>query len=469
MMKKRCKQLIVGVLLFVLSVGCWCLSPKAQAKAATETYDEVTVYDLYDLTGSFTKSDTVANGVYMGAIPQESALNTAVRYKFTPYKAFDYYNYFYLGGFQLEKGNCWSAGGIIASITEWFFGLCQSNRPWVYDDNLRLDLAGFGVGVGKEYTIEIGVQKKYNESSVYVANRYYITITGERFNGSTPLGQDTAMIQWEDTSKAEPGKHFYLASTSAPNGYNGNITYSTSHNLQINEEKGATCTEDGRTLSVSCSDCGHVFVESETKPAGHTASGWIIVDQATCTKNGLKQKKCVVCGYIIEEEIIQAAHTEVVDESVLATCTQTGLTRGSHCGVCGEVIIEQQIIPVNPDAHIINSNGIKKPTCAETGSYGVSMCIECGEVFDTGKTLPALGHDFSNWETNLETNKQERHCLNCGEIETKETTPIQPPTPETETKKGCGASVSGFGSLFAILPLFIGFVIVRKGGKKDEN
>ena len=73
-----------------------------------------------------------------------------------------------------------------------------------------------------------------------------------------------------------------------------------------------------------------------------------------------------------------------------------------HCGVRGEVIIEQQIIPVNPDAHIINSNGIKKPTCAETGSYGVSMCIECGEVFDTGKTLPALGHDFSNWETNLE-------------------------------------------------------------------
>ena len=38
-------------------------------------------------------------------------------------------------------------------------------------------------------------------------------------------------------------------------------------------------------------------------------------------------------------------HTEVVDAAVAPTCTETGLTEGSHCSVCGEVIKAQDVVP----------------------------------------------------------------------------------------------------------------------------
>ena len=38
-------------------------------------------------------------------------------------------------------------------------------------------------------------------------------------------------------------------------------------------------------------------------------------------------------------------HTEVTDTAVDATCTEPGLTEGSHCGVCGEVFTAQETIP----------------------------------------------------------------------------------------------------------------------------
>ncbi len=49
---------------------------------------------------------------------------------------------------------------------------------------------------------------------------------------------------------------------------------------------------------------------------------------------------------IIAQEIIPAkGHAEIGDKAVEPTCTEAGLTEGSHCSVCGEVIEPQEIIP----------------------------------------------------------------------------------------------------------------------------
>ena len=58
---------------------------------------------------------------------------------------------------------------------------------------------------------------------------------------------------------------------------------------------------------------------------------------ATCTE----PSTCSICGKTEGEPL---GHTEVPDEAVEPTCTETGLTAGSHCEVCGEVLTPQETI-----------------------------------------------------------------------------------------------------------------------------
>lgn len=64
---------------------------------------------------------------------------------------------------------------------------------------------------------------------------------------------------------------------------------------------------------------------------------------ATCTEDGyvtyLKGANTVT------ETRAKSGHTIVIDPAVEATETQTGKTEGSHCSVCGAIVMAQQIIP----------------------------------------------------------------------------------------------------------------------------
>ena len=44
--------------------------------------------------------------------------------------------------------------------------------------------------------------------------------------------------------------------------------------------------------------------------------------------------------------VVCLIHTEVVDTRIEPTYTSTGLTEGSHCSVCGEILVAQEIIPM---------------------------------------------------------------------------------------------------------------------------
>ena len=76
----------------------------------------------------------------------------------------------------------------------------------------------------------------------------------------------------------------------------------------------------------------------------------LVTKEATCTEAGSKIYTATVevdgKTFTDDEtvEIPATGHTEVVDEAVAPTCTETGLTEGKHCSVCEAVIVAQEIV-----------------------------------------------------------------------------------------------------------------------------
>ncbi len=107
------------------------------------------------------------------------------------------------------------------------------------------------------------------------------------------------------------------------------------------------------------------------------------------------------------------SHVIVIDESIPATCTEPGLSEGSHCSVCNAILVKQNVIPAQ---HNIVVDKAVKATCTETGLTEGSHCSVCNAILIEQNIIPANGHSYE-YEFNLENHFG--YCSICGEVNTE--------------------------------------------------
>ena len=155
----------------------------------------------------------------------------------------------------------------------------------------------------------------------------------------------------------------------------------------------ATCETAGNSEYYYCSVCKTYYSDAEAKKS-IAKDSWVIP---------------------------ALGHTEVIDEAVAPTCTETGLTEGIHCSVCGEVLKAQETVDAlgHTEGEAVVENNVA-PDCENAGSYDkVVYCTVCdAELSRETIVVDALGHDWG--EVEYTDNKDGTHtasrvCGNDGE------------------------------------------------------
>ena len=134
---------------------------------------------------------------------------------------------------------------------------------------------------------------------------------------------------------------------------------------------------------------------------------WTVDVEAACN-DGSKSHHCTRCDAKTDITVIPGkGHTAVTDAAVAPSCTEPGLTEGSHCSVCDEVIKAQETVPATghdfengickncnmDEAMTIQSKHPYDNSCDETWTIHRDGATRIDVTF-TDETYTESGYDY---------------------------------------------------------------------------
>lgn len=147
-----------------------------------------------------------------------------------------------------------------------------------------------------------------------------------------------------------------------------------------------------------------------------------VVQEVSCTQDGLYQYKCIRCGNIYTEKIPSLGHLwGSITVTKQATCTEAGI-KSRTCEKCG--VSETTSIPAI--GHSYHWKTDRNATCGKDGQRH-QECTRC-KVNGKTESIRATGkHSFGSWTirrqaTALVTGILERKCRVCGGAKQTQTT-----------------------------------------------
>lgn len=208
---------------------------------------------------------------------------------------------------------------------------------------------------------------KCTHADTRIVNKKAATCTKTGYTGDTYCVDCDAKVKSGTTIEATGHKHTELknakAATCTEPGYTGD-TYckdcdakvqtgttiaATGHkNTELQGVKDATCTEAGYDGDVVCKTCGVTVQVGQivTVPGSHTFGDWVVVEEATATTDGSKERSCSKCEYT-ETETIPATGTEDVPETgTQDEPTSESESKGSEAEGSEDLGTEEE--PTNP-------------------------------------------------------------------------------------------------------------------------
>lgn len=232
-----------------------------------------------------------------------------------------------------------------------------------------------------------------------------------------------------------PGVYIAENACDAPKGYeDADFEYFTSLCT-----KGIGCTHEtyGAATCIDperCTVCGR---EKEGSVAlGHS------IKEATCSSPAY----CEICDNTFGESL---EHDVVTDEAKAPTCTETGLTEGSHCSRCDGVFVEQEEIDALGHDWLDATNDAPKTcsVCGETEGEPLERATETETDVNGNETETDVNGDVSEQEKPDKGNTNNEKTEDGANGEGK--------------SSGCGSSI-GLGAVAIVMTVGAAVVVKKK-------